>query len=80
MKQPKRKSSYNDTYIYTKMEKNWKDIIADINKQWDYYTLWFSKYDEKNWIKIIKDIEKPFYDLELAMEYAEIFMEWYLSE
>lgn len=73
------KSKYNDTYITTKAKKNNNEIIADINKQWDYYTLWFCKPSEKRWIEIIKDIDEKFYDLEKCKMYAECFIIWYLS-
>ena len=78
MNQPKRKSSYNYTYFSTKMSKYWKTIIADINKNWDYYLLSFCEPDEKYWIKNIKDIDTKFSDLERCKIYAECFMLWYL--
>ena len=74
----KRKSKYSDTYFTTKAKKDWIEIIADINKFWDYYTLWFCKPSEKWGIEIIKDIDEKFYDLEKCKSYAEFFILWYL--
>lgn len=78
MKQPKWRRLYNDTYFTTKMTKNWKTIIADINKNWMDYSLSFCEPDEKEWIKNVEVIYKDFEDVENCMAYAEIFMNWYL--
>ena len=82
MKQPKRKSSYNYTYFTTKVKENWKEIIADINKNadsyWEYYALSFCEPDDTYWIKNIKDIDTKFRDLERCKMFAECFIMWFL--